>query len=50
LTFEFASGNCILFRQPGESRNLRMHHSVRHQDFFPVRVIRDGGGSAESQR
>lgn len=50
LTFQFASGNCILLRQPGESRNLRVHHSVRHQDFLPVGVIRDGCGPAESQR
>ncbi len=50
LTFKLTSRNCVFPRQPGESRNLRMHHSVRHQDFLPVRIISKRGGPAESHR
>src|SRR5205823_9019238 len=31
-------------RQPGERRNLRMGHSVRHQNLAPLRIISDGPG------
>ena len=49
FTFQFASSNRILLRQPGEGRNLRMHHSVRHQNLLPVRIIGNGRGPAERQ-
>ena len=40
----------IFLCQPGEGRNLRMHHSVRHQDLLPLGIIRHGCSAAERQR
>ena len=36
LTFELSNGLCVLIRQPGEYRNLRMSHSVGNQDLLPL--------------
>ena len=48
VTFQFPERNRVFLRQPGESRNLRMVHSVGHQDFFAIAVISNGRGSPES--
>src|SRR5438309_1967987 len=40
LTFERPSRRRIFPRQPGEGRDLRMVHSVRHQILFPLAVVR----------
>src|SRR4030095_7068116 len=50
LSFQHASGRRIFPRQPGEGRNLRMRHSVRHQYFFALGVIRYRLRLAEFQR
>src|SRR5947209_12294443 len=41
LTLDRPDGRRILLRQPGEGRNLRMRHSVGHQDRFTLGVIGD---------
>jgi hypothetical protein len=50
LTFQRSDWWCIFPRQPGEGRNLRMVHSIRHQDLLPHGVVHQGLGLAESQR
>jgi hypothetical protein len=50
LAFQRPHRSCILSRQPGESRNLRMVHSIRNQNLFPHRVINQGLSFAKSQR
>ena len=39
LTFERADRWSIFLRQPGESRNLRMNHSVGHEYLFAFAVV-----------
>jgi hypothetical protein len=36
-------------RQPGERRNLRMSHSIGHENLFPFAVIADGTGIADHE-
>jgi len=48
LTFDLSNWLCIFIRQPGECRNLRMRHSVRHQDLLTLGVVRDGMGIADT--
>ncbi len=50
LAFQNSNGRRILLRQPGEDRNLRMSHSVRHQYLFAFTVVGDGLSLAEFQR
>src|SRR5881628_1921774 len=50
LTFDFSNRLRVFIRQPGECRNLRMGHSVRHQDLFPLRVVGHGMRIAYTQR
>ena len=49
LTFQNSNRWCIFPRQPGEARNLRMHHSIRYQDFFPLTVVDQGFDLAQFQ-
>src|SRR5580704_17194169 len=39
LAFNPPKWLCSPFRQPGESRNFRMGHSIRDQDLFPFCVV-----------
>src|SRR5213080_451246 len=50
LSLEHSNRRCIFLCQPGESRNLRMSHSVRHQDLFALTVVDESLGFAKSQR
>jgi hypothetical protein len=38
---------CVFLRRPGEDRDLRMVHSIRHQDFLADGIVGDRGGPAE---
>ena len=42
LTVERSNRRLSSVRQPGEYRNLRMGHSVGHQNLFPLAVVADG--------
>ena len=48
LTGQNAGRLRILLRQPGEDRNLRMRHSVRHKNFISPFVITHGSRIANS--
>ena len=50
LAFDLTHRLCVLIRQPGECRNLRMGHSVGHQDLFALGVVRYRMGIADAQR
>ena len=39
LAFHLANWLSSVFRQPGEYRNLRMRHSIRHQDLLTLGVV-----------
>jgi hypothetical protein len=49
LTLNSSKRESVLLRQPGEGRNLRMGHSVRHQYLFTLAVIDKRLGLAEFQ-
>ena len=50
LTLDRSYRRLILLRLPGEGRNLRMGHSVRHPDLIPPFVVRQRLHFAEFQR
>ena len=50
LTFDRSDRRLILIRLPGECRNLRMGHSVRHPDLIAAFVIRQRLHFSEFQR
>src|SRR5881396_313963 len=50
VTLDRSYWRLILLRHPGEGRNLRMGHSVRHPDLLSPGVIRQRLHFAELQR
>ena len=49
LPVQQSCGYGTVFRQPGEYRDLRVSHSVRHQDFLSLAVIASGAWIPDGQ-